>query len=91
MERAFAAGQIDLSVTGDWEDAQIELGLKTKREHPRQKSKWLLDLPMLSAPAKKKKKTGVLAKKKGKTKAIAKNKKGKDYRVLENNKNGDIG
>ena len=41
--------------------------------------------------AKKKKKTGVLAKKKGKTKAIAKNKKGKDYRVFENNKNGDIG
>src|SRR4030065_2685550 len=44
-----------------------------------------------SLTAKKKKKTGVLAKKKGKTKAIAKSKKGKDYRVLENNKNGDIG
>jgi D-alanyl-D-alanine carboxypeptidase (penicillin-binding protein 5/6) len=41
--------------------------------------------------AKKKKKTGTLAKKKGRTKTIAKGKKGKDYRVLEKNKNGDIG
>jgi hypothetical protein len=26
IERAFAAKRIDLSVMGDWEDAQVELG-----------------------------------------------------------------
>ena len=35
MERAFAANRVDESVPGDWEDAQIELGLKTQRERPR--------------------------------------------------------
>jgi hypothetical protein len=35
MERAFASGPMDEMVQGDWEDVQIELGLKTKREHPR--------------------------------------------------------
>jgi hypothetical protein len=35
MERAFAAERVDEIVAGDWEDIQIELGLKTKREHPR--------------------------------------------------------
>ncbi len=35
IERAFASGRVDESVNGDWEDAQIELGLKTTREHPR--------------------------------------------------------
>ena len=35
IERAFASGRVDEAVNGDWEDAQIELGLKTKREHPR--------------------------------------------------------
>jgi len=35
MERAFAAERVDETVAGDWEDIQIELGLKTKREHPR--------------------------------------------------------
>ena len=34
IERAFASGRVDESVNGDWEDAQIELGLKTTREHP---------------------------------------------------------
>ena len=34
MERAFASGRVDECVNGDWEDAQIELGLKTQREHP---------------------------------------------------------
>ena len=34
IERAFASGRVDESVNGDWEDAQIELGLKTVREHP---------------------------------------------------------
>ncbi len=31
MERAFAAGRVDLSIQGDWEDAQVELGLKAAR------------------------------------------------------------
>ncbi len=35
MERAFASGRVDETVAGDWEDIQIELGLKIKREHPR--------------------------------------------------------
>ncbi len=34
MERAFAAGRVDESICGDWEDVQIGLGLKTQREHP---------------------------------------------------------
>jgi hypothetical protein len=35
MGKAFASGSVDESVVGDWEDAQIELGLKTRREHAR--------------------------------------------------------
>lgn len=35
IERAFAAGRVDETVMGDWEDAQIKLGLKAKRERPR--------------------------------------------------------
>ncbi|MDB6125740.1 MAG: lyase HEAT-like repeat protein [Pedosphaera sp.] len=35
IQRAFATEQVDESVVGDWEDVQIELGLKTQREHPR--------------------------------------------------------
>ena len=34
MERAFAAGRVDEMAQGDWEDVQIELGLKTHRDHP---------------------------------------------------------
>jgi len=34
MEKAFASGRVDESVVGDWEDVQIELGLKTRRERP---------------------------------------------------------
>src|SRR2546428_66818 len=29
MERAFAAARVDETVLGDWEDVQIDLGLKT--------------------------------------------------------------
>lgn len=36
IERAFASGRVDERVRGDWEDIQIELGLKTQRENPRQ-------------------------------------------------------
>ena len=35
MERAFAADRVDLSILGDWEDAQVRLGLKATRETPR--------------------------------------------------------
>ena len=31
-ERAFAAGHVDETIMGDWEDVQIELGLKIFRE-----------------------------------------------------------
>jgi len=33
IERAFAAGRVDEWIGGDWETAQIELGLKKIREH----------------------------------------------------------
>ncbi len=33
MERAFAAGRVDESVNGDFEDAEIALGLKSERLH----------------------------------------------------------
>lgn len=35
VERAFASGRVDESIHGDFEDMQIEFGLKTKRERPR--------------------------------------------------------
>jgi hypothetical protein len=35
MERAFAAGQVELPVAGDWEDVQIELGLRQTRTTPK--------------------------------------------------------
>jgi len=39
IEKAFAAGRVDEQVAGDWEDIQIELGLKTDREHERKPTK----------------------------------------------------
>lgn len=35
IERAFASGRVDESINGDFEDVQIEFGLKTQREQPR--------------------------------------------------------
>lgn len=35
MESAFAGGRVDESIAGDWEDAQVDLGLKVGRERPR--------------------------------------------------------
>ena len=35
IERAFASGRVDESVNGDFEDLQVDWGLKTAREHPR--------------------------------------------------------
>lgn len=34
IERAFAAGSVDESISGDWEDAQVELGLLAARVTP---------------------------------------------------------
>ena len=39
MERAFAAGLVDESVCGDYEDMEIELGLKQQRDRPRKPNK----------------------------------------------------
>jgi Predicted metal-binding protein related to the C-terminal domain of SecA len=36
IERAYAGGHVDESINGDFEDLQIEWGLKAKREHSRQ-------------------------------------------------------
>jgi PBS lyase HEAT-like repeat-containing protein len=35
MERAFAANWVNESIAGDWEDVQIEFGLKEQRDTPR--------------------------------------------------------
>jgi hypothetical protein len=43
MARAFEARRVDLSVAGDWEDVQVELGLLAQRETP-QPNYWLEDL-----------------------------------------------
>lgn len=34
IEKAYAAERVDLTILGDWEDAQIELGLLSKRKTP---------------------------------------------------------
>lgn len=34
MQRAFAAGHVDVSVAGDWEEVQVEMGLLEKRTTP---------------------------------------------------------
>jgi len=38
MERAFAAQRVDISVAGDWEDIQIEFGMKKERTAPRERT-----------------------------------------------------
>ena len=41
IERAFAQGYVDPIVMGDWEDVQVELGLKSAEEvAPKQRSDW---------------------------------------------------
>jgi hypothetical protein len=32
IERAFAAKRVDLTITGDWNEVQVDLGLKTRAE-----------------------------------------------------------
>ena len=41
MERAFAADAVDLSIAGDWEEVQIEMGWKIARETPLPEGGWL--------------------------------------------------
>jgi len=42
MERAFATDSVELSVQGDWEEVQLELGLLDERITPRPPKGWLL-------------------------------------------------
>jgi len=35
IERAFATGYVDPTIAGDWEDVEVEMGLKEARETPR--------------------------------------------------------
>ena len=46
IEQVFAADAVDKSIAGDWEDVQVDLGLKEKRETPRTYSSFL-DIPTL--------------------------------------------
>jgi hypothetical protein len=49
MEEAFKADQVDLSVNGDWEDVQVELGVLPARLTPAP-SPWysrLVDSPLV--------------------------------------------
>jgi len=50
MEQAFAADAVDLSVQGDWEEVQIELGLLDKRITPRPRTWFLWQKPTPTAP-----------------------------------------
>ncbi len=47
MEQAFAAGAVDEMIVGDWEDVQVDLGLKAEREHPRRQNPFF---PLPAAP-----------------------------------------
>jgi len=51
IERAFAEGYVDPMVMGDWEDVQVQLGVKSAEEvAPKQRSGWSAS-PFLSARA----------------------------------------
>jgi hypothetical protein len=47
MEKAFAAKRVDISIVGDWEDAQIQLGLLDERQTP---APYYVHLPGFSSP-----------------------------------------
>jgi hypothetical protein len=49
MERAFAADSVDISILGDWEDAQIALGLLDRRQTPPPQYIWVHDVPSSSS------------------------------------------
>jgi hypothetical protein len=58
MERAFAADRVDISIPGDWEDVQVELGLIEERQTPRPQYHTFWDLPNPVPPEPPKKKRG---------------------------------
>jgi hypothetical protein len=47
IERAFAAQAVDESIMGDWDEVQVELGLKSREEVPQKNFSPFLDLPPL--------------------------------------------
>lgn len=49
IERAFAAGRVDESIMGDWEDVQVELGLKEPDEEYRKRNPFFDLVPSLSS------------------------------------------
>ncbi|HET8840985.1 MAG TPA: hypothetical protein VFN35_05925, partial [Ktedonobacteraceae bacterium] len=48
IERAFAANHVDLMTIGDWEDVQVEFGLKSREEVEQER---LLELPETLFPS----------------------------------------
>jgi hypothetical protein len=52
MEAAFAADRVDISINGDWEDVQVELGLLPERRTPKPRyTSLLVDPPRLDRTA----------------------------------------
>ncbi len=47
MERAFAAHAVDESIIGDWDEVQVELGLKSREEVPQKRFQPYLDSSLL--------------------------------------------
>jgi hypothetical protein len=45
IERAFAAEDVELFINGDWDDVQVELGLKSADELPRRERAWFYEVP----------------------------------------------
>jgi len=52
IERAFAARRVDPLILGDWEDVQIEFGLKTQKEVEQERSRKLPETPFPSSEEK---------------------------------------
>ncbi len=50
IEQAFAAGKVDETLRGDWEDVQVDLGLKAERETPQRN--YILEQLMSGMPGK---------------------------------------
>lgn len=45
IEQAFAADCVETLMNGDWDDVQVELGLKSADELPRRKRSWFYEVP----------------------------------------------
>ncbi len=48
IEQAFAANRVDLMIMGDWNDVQVDLGLKSREEVEQSRSRRLPELPFPS-------------------------------------------